>query len=786
MVSNILLLMGTLAFGQSGNGRVEGTVTDAQRLALTQAQVTLESMTKGNAARQTVTDGTGRYTFADVVPGQYRLRARRGGFAPGVKDGITITADQVERMDIALGVMDVSESVTVTADNDRLVASRTEIPLRELPVTVQVVSQEVLAQTGATSLIQAVRSIPNTNSVLLYGMYEYFIFRGFGFDNIVGSSVLLDGMRLEGNRMNSQLNGIESVEILKGPASMLYGTEATGGTINLVRKKPLSTPLYEGVLRGGRWGRFGAEFGATGPVKTDRLLYRLDAAFDRADGWRGAGWTRFNTTPALNLRLTNRDQLNFVAGYNEERYDGDAGIPLLRRANEGNVFKSNIFPNVPLDTRYTPPTDFQATRDILPQAFYTHFFNDNLRLRGVFSYRYFDDQYLVTESLSTAPGASVVDREFFYFFHHRRPLQGQTDLRADYRTGRIRHQFVMGYDLLYYQNQTERSSSTLGTPLLPVSIVNPVETFTRQITNFPPSRLDYFTNNINAIYFQDYVRFNNKLTVLGSGRFDHWRRQAFRNNVTNGLEVPGKITNIGQDPFTYRVALNYQANSHVGMYASYGTSFAAQTSLSSDGKELKPESGNQVEIGQRFDMLNGRVTLNTALFRIVKENVTVSRANGIFDQAGRVLSKGFEADLRGRLTEKLTVRASYGFTQAQFDKFELEDGDGVVRNLQGRAPSFVPRHTENLWAIYDVNSKWRVALGQRYISRAPVNNFDYYWMGGYTIWNAAVFFRQQKAEYSVNLDNFTNKQRYFVGSINDYLLYPGSPFSITGTVRFHF
>ena len=133
---------------------------------------------------------------------------------------------------------------------------------------------------------------------------------------------------------------------------MLYGTDAVGGTINLVRKKPQSTPRYEGVLRGGRWGRFGSEFGATGPLHTDRILYRWDIGYDKADGWRDAGWRRFNTTPSFNFRLTNRDQLNVIAGYNEDRYDADAGIPLLRAPGVTNSLRANVFPDVDPSTRY--------------------------------------------------------------------------------------------------------------------------------------------------------------------------------------------------------------------------------------------------------------------------------------------------------------------------------------------------------------------------------------------------------------------------------------------------
>ncbi len=787
LASLLLLLLSAIASAQQSASSISGRIVDPQGLSISEVYVELKDST-GKRIAAANTDSTGAFKFSPLPSGAYALRAVRAGFEGNNSDTLNLKAGETLDTQLTLSPATVYSDVTVLAENDRLVASRTEVPLRQLPVTVQTVSGEVIEQQGVTNLVDALKNVPNTNSFTLYGMYEYFVFRGFGFDNVVGSSVLLDGLRLEGNRMNTQLNSIQSVEVLKGPSSMLYGTEATGGTINLVRKKPVSTPAYEAVIRGGRFGLFGAEFGATGPVKSDRLLYRLDLGFNRADGFRDAGWNRFNVTPALHYRATSRDQFNFYVTYNEDRFDGDAGIPLLRPANEPNIFRVTTIPNVPFSTRYTPPTDFQATRDIIPQMFYTHTFSDNLRFRNAFTYRYFDDQYLVTETLSVNPVRSpnLVDREFFYFFNRRRPVQNQSDVLAIFKTGSVEHQVLVGYDFLRYANVTDRSGATLGTALPPISLLNPQETFTTRLTNFPISRLDHFTNNVNAFFFQDFMRFNSRVTALVSGRYDHFRRTAFRNPVSNGVETQGAITKVEQEPFTWRGALNVQATRFMGVYASYGTSFRPQTSLSNDGRQLQPETGDQYEVGQRFDLAQGRMTLNTSLFWINKQNVTVSRANGIFDQAGRVRAKGFEADLRGRATRKLQILASYGFTQSQFRDFELEDGDGVTRNLRGRIPSFVPKHTARLWAVQDFSRGWSVALGPRYISRTPVNNFNYYFLGGYTIWDAAVYYKTRRFDYSVNVNNLFNKERYLVAAINDFLVYPGRPFDLTGRIKFHF
>lgn len=684
----ILLLAALSALAQS-TGVIEGRVADAQQGAL--AQSTVELLDGAKQTRRQVTDAAGRFSFENLAAGSYTLRVDRAGFSK-LEEAITLAAGQRVNFEAVMKLGTVAESVTVLADNERLVASRTEIPLRELPVTVQTVTNEVMNQQGVTDLVTALRNVPGTNSVLLYGVYEYYIFRGFGFDNIVGSSVLLDGLRQEGNRINSQLNFIESVEVLKGPSSMLYGTEAVGGTVNLVRKKPVATPNYEFVARGGRWGYAGAEAGATGPLsKSQNLLYRLDVGFNRADGFRDAGWRRSNVSPAIHWRATRQDQLNFYAILTFDNYDGDPGIPLLRGPNERNPWRATTFPNIPLTTNLRTPGDFQRTRDGIPQMFWTHSFNDNWRLRNAFSYRVFNDQYLVTETLTTDPvrTPNLIDRELFYFFHHRRPLLNQTDIVGTVKKG-WEHQLVAGYEFANYDSTTYRSAPTVRTPVPSINLLNLQPDRFQTPTEFPISRKDHFVNRTNAVYFQDFIRINPRLTTLFSGRYDNFRRDARRNPVTNNIETEAPITRIEQNPFTYRAALNAQIAKPVGIYASYGTSFRAQTSLSDDGKQLKPETGRQFEVGQRFDLIGGRATLNTAFFWIEKENVTVSRPNGVFDQAGRLRSKGFEADLRGRPTRHLQLLASYGFTQAQFKDFFAEDGDGVVRDLRGRTPTFVP------------------------------------------------------------------------------------------------
>jgi iron complex outermembrane recepter protein len=791
-----LIVMAVAAFAltertpaQTPSATIEGRVSDTQQLVLPQTIVTLDD-SQGREVQHAIADGSGHYAFNAVQPGSYTLRFSAAGFNVTTKGPIAASGRQNIIVDAILQPARVGQTVSVVAQNDRLIASKTEIPLKDLPVTVQTVPSELLLEQNATEIVSAVNNVPGANAFQLYGAYDYFIFRGFGFDNINGSAVLVNGLRLEGNRMNSQINSVESVEVLKGPASMLYGTEATGGTINILEKKPIATPAYEAVLHVGRFDTGGGEFGATGPIRgNDGLLYRADTAYMYSTGYREAGYTRFNATPAIYWRIRPGDQLNFHITSNFDRYHPDAGIPLLGTVeNAANFNAYTIVPNVPLNRRYNTPGNFEKTNDAIFQVFYEHFFNNNVRIRNAWEYRYLNDQYFQSETLYVDPIAAptTVQRSNFYFYNHDRPLLNQTDFLADFKFW-VGHQFLAGYEYDQFEQGRDRSSAAQGAAEPSIDLYNPVETAT-PITSFPVSRFEYFKNHANAVYFQDYIRVYSKLQLLVGGRYDAFRRAASLNPVSNGVKTPGTPTNIEQNPFTYRVAANYQALPFASIYTSYGTSFTAQTSLSTDGRQLLPQTGAQFEIGDRFNFFADRLTLDTAVYHIIEKNVAVALANGVITQAGEQHSKGIEAELRGRASQRINFFANYGFTNAAYDVFSAQQNNGDIVDVHGHLPSFVPRHTARVWATYDLPRGFGFSLGGRYLSSRATDPFNYVKMGGFATFDLAARYRREKVEYALNVTNFLNKTHYFVGAIDDQAtqLYPGTPIDVSGTVRYRF
>jgi iron complex outermembrane receptor protein len=784
----ILLVSAALVVAQSGPGKVQGRVSDDQQLTLPQPKVELQGSQR-TVTLTSIGDGEGHYEIDGVTPGTWTARFSRDGFTTVTKGPIVIAAGQIIVLDAVLPPARLEQSVTVAASvDDRQIGSKSDIPPQDLPVTVDTVPRELIQEQGATEIASVVNNLPGATGWTQYGSLNYFTFRGFQMDKDPGSAVLLNGLRIEGNRFDSQINSVDSVEVLKGPAAMTYGTEDTGGTINIVEKKPQSVPAYEVVLHESRWDTAGIEFGATGPLLSDKLQYRADVAYMHSDGFREAGYNKLNLSPKLHWRMGSRNDFSAYLSYNRDRYDMDAGIPLLGMVDNTDNSTSLAIPNVPMTNRYNTPGNFEYANLPVLQAFYNHQFSEKVRFRQAFQYQYIGDQYWDSEFLSidsTIPSAPQVDRGYLYFYHRSHAVVSQSDFVADFHW-LWNHKFLAGYEYDWYRNQTERSEAAENADVPPINLYNPIET-AATITSFPISRYDGFRNRSNAVYLQDYIRVHPKLQILLSGRFDGYNRYSFLYPVVNGIEMTAANYSIfNQRPFTYRAGLNSQLLSFLSIYGSYSTSFQAQTMLSTDGAPLKPETGAQAEIGARLNFFQNRFTLNASVYHIIQRNVAVERADGVVEQAGQQYAKGAEALLRARVSQRLNVFASYGFTQTAFDNFISEDLDGTFLNLRGYVPGLTAKHTARVWTSWELPHGFSTSAGMRYLSRRAVDQFDHFWIGGFTTWGAAVRYRHKRMDYSVNLTNFLDKTHYFISAIDDTQIYPGPPIDIAVTARYRF
>ena len=742
-------------------GPLAGRVVDPHGDGVPNAEVTLSAAGKSRSA---VTAPDGGFSFDAVPPGSFVVSVSAAGFAPTTR---TVRVQGARApLTIAVALEGVREDVSVRGLVLGTAATgKTSLPLRDLPMTVDTVSSQLVEEQGANDLVTALKNVPGVYAFTTYGVSRYYAFRGF-----LDSVEMVDGVRNEGNRVNTQLTNVDRVEVLKGPSSALYGGGALGATVNIIRKKPSEVPSYDFSASAGSWGTWRGGFGAGGRFGP-QAMYRLDVGSESAEGYRHNDSTRVTMTPSLAWHPGSASQLNVYYTFNRDRFAGDAGLPLI--GDDLGVPVSDNVLNVPLDRNYRTPQDDATSVDHNLQVVFARQLTGSWGIRDTLSYRHVDDEYFLSEGVTFEPPSTIL-RDYLYFKHHRRPLTNLAEITGTVHKG-IEQNLLVGWEGQRYHNYTTLPENDFFSAE-PIDAFDPVET--QGPSDLTIATSNVFTQNTNAFYVQDRLTLGARTTALLGGRYDVVRRSSHSDAVANGVETKGELARREADAFTSRVGLVYQPSPRLDLYGSFSNAFKPLTLAQPDGSSLEPETGSQFEVGQRLHLKRDSVQLQASAYRILRQNVAFGRPGNLYVQAGEVGSSGLEAELDAAVSSRWHVNAGYGFTNAEFRDYE--ESPGV--NLRGNTPVFAPRHTFNAWTGYDWSNGLGVNVGARYFGRTFADNGNTFEVDGYGVLNLAVRYRRGRIEYQLNVNNVTDTT-YFVAH-QDYLqVYPGNPANVLGTIR---
>ncbi len=748
---------------------LSGTVADPQSVPIASATVTL---TTGAAAGRKVanTDGSGTYSFTGLAEGGYYLTIEHPGFQTATRTGQVTANTQVN---VTMSVAGEVTSIDVVDVAGKATASRLEIPNTDLPVQISVIPQQLLQQQAVNSMVDALKNASGVQAFRWYGVYEYYTIRGFNQADVM----LVDGMRLEGNRYNTQTNNIESVDVLKGPSSVLYGGGALGGVINIIRKKPQGTRAYDFMYRGGRFNSHQVAGGATGPVGSlNRLLYRADASYDYSDGWRNAGARRVNVSPTLTWLASERSRLTVHQAFNRDSFDGDGGVPL----------------NVTTRANYDPTWRFSLPQDnVLVEDSQTHvLFNMNLsknwEFRNGFLLRRSSDRYFVTEGIYGSADTNTITREALDFHHTVRPVQNQADLIGRLHFLGMHHTVLAGYEYQDFYRRTDVSNGDNDPGYWPKSLTQ-IDLRTYNANTFVETtpRLDgttvfrrtYQANQIQAFYWQDQIDLLPNLKINVAGRYDDYDRRrhisfAATPDVRTGIQTRN------QTAYTYRAGIVYAPFGAHQVYFNTSTSFTPVTTIPQNLQELNPQRGRIYEVGHRWKGFHGRTDWNIAFYTIERDNHRVAQTPTTVLQVGALKSKGVDIDINTFLGWGTRLITAYGYTQANIS----DPGNA----LDLRFPRYVPKHTGNAWLRKEWRSGMNAALGFRLVGRQFANDANSLRIGGYTTFSGAVGYRAERWEWSLNAENLFNRQRYFLPGQFGSNIFPGAPINVSSSIRLRF
>ncbi|HIE4389659.1 TPA: TonB-dependent siderophore receptor [Serratia liquefaciens] len=628
--------------------------------------------------------------------------------------------------------------------------TRTETSLLNVPQAIDVVPQQVITDQAVSSLDEALYNVSGiTQANTLGGTQDAVMKRGFG-DNRDGS-ILRDGVRSVQARNFTPTT--ERVEVLKGPASMLYGMGEPGGMINMITKKPQLQQRTHVEGWGSSFKGGGGQLDVTGPLGTSGFAYRMIVDHDEADYWRNFGRNR-QTVIAPSLMWYGESTTVRVA-YEHMEY--------LVPFDRGTIIDSRTGKpvNTPRDRRFDE--SYNATRgdqdSVTLQV--DQVLNESWKSSLTYAYSrnsYSDNQ---ARALALDPETGVLSRQADSTAHavsHANAVQ--LTLNGDVDWGSINHQMLFGFD--FEDNRTYRGDMIRGKKNSDFNIYDPVYGLMPTSNAVSAKDSDQRENLTSYGWFmQDSVQLTDKWLVMGGLRYDAFDVFAGKGRpfVTNTDSSDGKLVP--------RAGVVYKLTPYVSLYSSYTESFKPNSSIASQIGSLPPEQGKAWEVGSKVELPNG-VTGTLALFDITKRNVMVSELVGgetVTRTAGRVRSQGVELDVAGNITDSLSMIGSYAYTDARV----VDDPDN-----KGKEMTNVALHTASLFLTQDLGSPGlysgdnvRIGAGARYVGRRPGDAANSFSLDNYTVADAF-------AAYTMPVQGYRVKWQLNVKNLFDKTYYPSS------------
>ena len=642
---------------------------------------------------------------------------------------------------------------------------KTNTPILEIPQTVNVVTAQQLKDKKPETLAESLQNVSgisygNTTG----GIFDSIIKRGFGGGR--DGSIMRNGV--PASVMHSFNKTVESVEVLKGPASLLYGAQEPGGIINMVTKKPkydFANEIWAGFGNRNYWN---TGFDTTGPIAESGFAYRFIFDTMKKDYWREFGEYK-NVLFAPSLSYKGDDyRINFAYTHTRSTDPIDRGMYLA--PNTGKL--------LPIDKKRRLDEPFNKLKTKLDTADINFEKNlgENWMLKGAYAFSRSRHEYghirLMNVNLNT--GVASRRNEAYDGFIHRTHA-GSLNLNGYVKTGELEHNLLFGIDAKeYYRYRLGalNSYSSGTTPRnFPINIYNPVYG-TVAYPSVRASGIQYQKIKTIGFYAQDSINLTQNLIYSLGARYEYY------DQVARGTTSGPNSTDQQDGKFTWQTGLLYLLTPEWSVYTNYAQSFNPQMAISgADIGDIKPEEGKSIEFGSKFQ--NDSITASAAVFNINKKNI-MRTVDGVSTPVGEARSRGFEFDFNGRVTQGLSLGASYAYT-----KTDVRKDSGAFAVLVGKPLEATPKHQASLFANYDFShlgaKGLRIGGGARYFG----SWYTYYMRTNLPAVPAGTAFKINSAvvydafiSYDTKIAGYETNFSFNVKNLTDKLYYTSSS---TGT-----
>lgn len=623
---------------------------------------------------------------------------------------------------------------------------------RDIAQSVTVINQALMQSQGVTSFQDSLHNAPGITIGGAEGgqIGNNINLRGFSAQN----DIYLDGFR-DRNQYYRDTFDLESIDVLYGPSSMLFGRGSTGGVINQVSKRPNRKASAEISTTIGTGDRYRTSLDVNHPL-TDTAAFRVDAFGQSIGSTRDEMKNKdYGIAPSIRFGIGTPTEIT-ISALVQHNYDmPDYGVQSIN----GHAF-------APSKHTYYGLTDDRTIQDVQSlRARIDHKISDSLSVSSQMqiSHSMTDARETAARAVLTGPLASStaltagnfttlpLQDLYVQLQSHDRVIQNRsisddTMVRYKFHTGTIGHDLIAGAEIGYeaYSNQGYTRNNL---PI--VSLINPVYEST-------PSNVTQTTGNYAqsgatslAAYLNDTISIGSHWKVVGGVRWDR-----FQAHISNTINSPGYTDQTNY--FTsVRAGAIYQPTDWQSYYVSYGTSFNPSLealTVTNFTQNLAPEHTKSYEVGGKWDLLGGNLSVTSALFEEEMDNARTQVSSTEYTLDGDIRVRGFQAGVTGHILPNWQLFGGYTYMDATI----LRARDGT----QGHTPANTPRNTLTLWTTYNVTPRWEIGGGPTYMSARYAANTNFVQVGGYTRWDAMAAYHAKQWDLRLNLLNLTNKFYY--------------------------
>ncbi len=787
-----------------GTVRVEGVIQDDSGGLLPGAK--LHFAGEAGFTADVAADAMGSFHM-DLAPGTYRVSAVQAGYQQ-LEQSVVVHPGTQTRLTLSLKIQNNVESVTVTASDGyastvQTTASRVPIRVLDLPQSTYTVTHQLLEDRGVDSLKAALAGVPGVQPTLGEGRRDSFDIRGF----TAGTDQYIDGVRDDAQYFRD-LSNTEQLDVVEGPAAVLYGRGSSGGLVNRITKKPTMEGMEGTVgVTGGSYGERRVEADASDSWLNNTLGGRLTGAGEDTGSQRHYFYmNRYAFAPTLRWRPSDKTDMYLqVERLRDERLP-DRGIAAID-GPRGVVPIGNYYGYIlgtpaaaaPHDYMHEGATDetFDVRHDS-DNGWHAHEIFHNSGNVASWSTIYLskldNDGTIIAGQSSTHahPGgliaggedtigdAAAVNPVITRGQYNAKTFQRNIfDQLEAYRSGRfagVGHLLLIGAE--YGRQTLDRAQFTGTAPS--ITLYDPVPDLAPTLST-SPSVNNRFLGQTAGVYVQDLMQLAPQWKLMAGVRFDNYK-QSLDQRLPNSPDL-SRV----DSKWSPRVGLLYQPKTWSTLYVSYSRNFDPSgegLNLATNNAGLAPERTQNYEGGAKFSSFGDKLISTVAVYDLDRDNIkTTNPANpNQLILAGEQRTLGASLSFQGSVTQRWMVYGGYAYQDAVVTKSNASF-NGI--SFQGKRPYDIPLHSGSLWSTYRFANGWGAGGGVYFNTDSFAYTDNLVELPGYTRLDATVFYHRQHMEFDGHLSNLTNT-RYYDSSHSDLELFPGAPISGTVTARYRF